>query len=120
MEDGKLSKWSWIVQGLAHFTLGRFTDIGAFTVINAQNGVTIEDEVEIGPHCAILSASTIDHKTGPVVLKKGCKIGTHSTVMPNVTVGENSIIGAHSFVNVDIPANVIAFGVPVKVWKTFK
>ena len=80
--------------------------------------MTIEDEVEIGPHCAILSASTIDNKSGPIVLKKGCKIGTHSTVMPNVTVGENSIIGAYSFVNHDIPANVIAFGVPVKIWKT--
>lgn len=117
LEDGKLSRWYWLVQGLAHFTLGRFTDIGAFTIINAQNGVTIEDEVQIGPHCAILSASTIDNKIGPVVLKKNCKIGTHSTVMPNVTVGENSIIGAHSFVNCDIPSNVMAFGVPAKVFK---
>jgi acetyltransferase-like isoleucine patch superfamily enzyme len=37
--------------------------------------------------------------------------------MPGVTVGENSIIGAYSFVNKDIPANVIAMGVPVKVIK---
>lgn len=106
-----------MVQGLAHLTLGRFTDIGAFTVINAQNGVIIEDEVQIGPHCDILSASTIDSKWGPVVLKKNCKIGAHSTVMPNVTIGENSIIGAHSFVNCDIPANVMAFGVPVRIIK---
>ena len=35
--------------------------------------------------------------------------------MPGVTIGENSIVGAHSFVNVDIPDNVIAFGVPAKV-----
>ena len=35
--------------------------------------------------------------------------------MPGVTIGENSIIGAFSFVNKDVPDNVIAFGVPVKV-----
>ncbi len=100
--------------------MGRFTDIGAFTFINAVNGVTIEDWVQVGPHCAILSASTIDEKGGPIVLKKHCKIGTHSTIMPNITIGENSTIGAHSFVNKNIPANVIAFGVPAKVWKKIK
>jgi len=48
---------------------------------------------------SIYSVSTIDDKTGSVVLKKNCKIGSHSTIMPGVTVGENTIIGAHSFVN---------------------
>lgn len=94
--------------------MGRLTDIGAFTFINAQNGVTIEDEVQIGPHCAILSASTIDNKHGPIVLKENCRIGSHSTIMPNVTVGENTIVGAHSFVNRDIPPNEVWAGVPVK------
>jgi acetyltransferase-like isoleucine patch superfamily enzyme len=37
--------------------------------------------------------------------------------MPGVTIGENSIIGAFSFVNKDIPDNVITFGVPAKVIK---
>ena len=36
-------------------------------------------------------------------------------MMPGVTVGENSIVGAHSFVNRDIPANCVALGVPAKV-----
>ena len=35
--------------------------------------------------------------------------------MPNVTIGENSIVGAFSFVNRDIPDNVIAAGVPVRI-----
>lgn len=117
MRDGKLSKWYWVVQGLYGLKMGKFTDIGAFTVINAQNKVTIEDYVQVGPHCAILSASTIDNKYGPVVLKENCKIGAHSTVMPNVTIGKNSIVGAHSFVNKSIPDNVIAFGVPIKIHK---
>ena len=115
--DRKLSKFSWLVIGSRGLKLGNFTDIGAFTVIIANNGVTIGDNVQIGSHCSILSASTIDDKYGPVVLKKNCKIGTHSTVMPNITVGENSTIGAYSFVNINIPDNVMAFGVPIKIYK---
>ena len=41
--------------------------------------------------------------------------GAHSVVMPGVSIGKNSIIGACSFVNKDIPNNVIAYGIPVKV-----
>jgi len=76
--------------------------------------VIIEDCVQIGSHCSIYSVSTIDNKEGKVVLKKNCKIGSHSVIMPGVTIGENSIIGAHSFVNKDIPPNEIWAGVPAK------
>jgi len=115
IEDGKPTKYNWVVQYKDGFELGYKTDIGAFTYINAKNGVTIEDFVQIGSHSSIYSVSTIDNKEGKVILKKNCKIGSHSVVMPGVTVGENSIVGACSFVNQDIPANVIAAGVPAKV-----
>ena len=71
--EGKPTKWHWVVQNKKHFTLGKQTDIGAFTYINAKNGVTIEDDVQIGSHCSIYSVSTIDEKAGRVVLKKNCK-----------------------------------------------
>ena len=115
IEEGRLNKYNWTVYHKDNFQLGYKTDIGAFTYINAKNHVKIEDYVQIGSHCSIYSISTIDKKEGPVILKKNSKIGSHSVVMPNVTVGENSIIGAFSFVNRNIPENVIAFGVPVKV-----
>ena len=115
IEDGKPTKYNWIVQNKEGLELGFATDIGAFSYINAKYGVVIEDEVQIGSHCSIYSISTIDDKKGKVVLKKNCKIGSHSTILPNVTVGENSIIGAHSLVLSDIPDNVIAFGVPAKI-----
>lgn len=117
IEDGKLTKYNWIVQHTENLKLGHMTDIGAFTYVNAQYGVEIEDYVQIGSHCSIYSVSTIDNKTGRIVLKKNCKIGTHSVVMPGVTIGENSIIGAFSFVNHDIPDNVIAYGVPARIIK---
>ncbi len=115
IEDGRPTKYNWVVQNKSGLRLGHRTDIGAFSYINAKAGVTIEDEVQIGSHCSIYSVSTIDEREAPVVLKRNCRIGTHSSVMPGVTVGENSIVGAHSFVIRDIPANCVAFGVPAKV-----
>jgi len=117
IEEGKPTKYNWVVQNKDGLKLGFATDIGAFSYINAKYGVTIEDEVQIGSHCSIYSVSTIDDKTGEVTLKKNCKIGSHSTILPGVTVGENSVIGANSLVINDIPDNVIAFGVPAKVYR---
>lgn len=117
IEEGKPTKYNWLVQNLQSFHLGFKSDIGAFTYINAKYGVTIEDEVQIGSHCSIYSVSTIDGKKGEVVLKKNCRIGSHSVIMPGVTVGENAVVGAMSFVNRDIPDNVVAAGVPAKVIK---
>ena len=115
IEEGKLTEYNWLVQHKDKLKLGYKTDIGAFTYINAKNGVIIGNYVQIGSHCSIYSVSTIDNKEGEVVLKRNCRIGSHSVVMPGVTIGENSIIGAFSFVNVDVPANAVAVGVPAKV-----
>ena len=115
IEEGKPTKYNWLVQHKDNLSLGYQTDIGAFTYINAKYKVTIEDQVQVGSHCSIYSVSTIDNKTGAVTLKKNCKIGSHSVLMPGVTVGENSVVGACSFVNDDVPDNTIAVGVPAKV-----
>jgi acetyltransferase-like isoleucine patch superfamily enzyme len=117
IEHNKPTIYNWVVQYPEGLDLGSHTDIGAFSYINAKYGVTIEPEVQIGSHCSIYSVSTIDNKQAPVILKRNSRIGSHSTVMPGVTIGENAIIGAHSFVNRDIPANCVAYGVPAKVVK---
>lgn len=115
IEEGKPTKYHWIVQNINGFKMGKNTDIGAYTYINALEKVIIEDEAQIGSHCSIYSVSTIDNKMGPVHIKKGASIGTHSVIMPGVTVGENSICGAFSFINKDIPANSVAYGIPIKI-----
>ncbi len=119
--DG-LTKFGWRVFGFCEenpekLEIGFGSDISVFTAIFAHAGVRIEPFVQIGPHSSIVSRSTIDGKLGPVILKRNCRIGAYSTVMPNVTIGENSIIGAYSFVNQNIPDNVVAYGVPCKVVK---
>lgn len=115
LEHGKLTKWNWMVQYPENLHLGKYTDIGAFTYINAKYGVIIEDYVQIGSHCSIYSESTIDNKHGKVVIRRNARIGSHSVVMPGVTIGENSIVGAFSFVNKDIPPNVVAYGIPARI-----
>lgn len=109
-----------MVQYKEKFTLGKNVDIGAFTYIQARYGVEIGDNVQIGSHCSIYSHSTIDNKKGRIIIKKGAKIGTHSTIMPGVTIGENTVIGAYSFVTRSILPNVIAYGIPAKPVRKIK
>ena len=117
IKHGKLTKYNYIVQYPEKLKTGKNFDIGTFCYINCQYGVEIQDDVQIGSHCSIYSHSTIDKKKGPIILKKNCKIGTHSTLMPNVTVGDNSIVSAYSFVTKNIPANEVWAGVPAKFFK---
>tara|TARA_B100000768_G_C11119117_1_gene306687 strand:- start:106 stop:519 length:414 start_codon:yes stop_codon:yes gene_type:complete len=115
IENGKPTKYNWVVQILDGLNLGFNSDIGAFSYINAKHKGVIEDEVQIGSHCSIYSVSSIDNSSGKVTLKNNCRIGSHSITLPGVSIGKNSIIGVHSLVNKDIPDNVVAFGVPVKI-----
>lgn len=114
IEEGKPTKYNWVVQNVSRLKLGYKTDIGAFTYINAQFIVIIEDYVQIGSHCSIYSVSTINQKEAPVLLKKNCRVGSHSVVMPGVTIGENAVIGAFSFVTKDIPSGEVWAGVPAR------
>ena len=114
IEHGKPTKYGWLVLYPEGLLLSPHTDIGAFTLIHAGAGVTIEEDVQIGSHCAIYSVSSIDNKRGGVHLEKRCKIGTHCTIMPGVTIGERAVVGAHSFVNKDVAPNTLVWGVPAR------
>lgn len=115
-----LTQWLWLVRHRKNFQLGKNTEIGNFTVINCQDGVEIQDNVKVGYHCVISSRSTIDNRRGKIILKKNCNLGANSVVMPGVSIGENSIVGANSFVNRSIPPNEIWVGTPAKFLKKLK
>ena len=114
-DEKGLTKWNWMCQHREGLKLGKNTDIGAFTYINAKYGVEIQEGVQIGSHCSIYSHSTIDDKKGKITIKKNARIGSHSVIMPRVTIGKNSIVGAFSFVSKDVPSNVVVAGVPAKI-----
>lgn len=120
IEHGVPTAWNWVVLYPQGLSLGRYADIGAFTLIMAKYGVVIDDEVEVGSHCAVYSESSIDGLKGPVVLRKGCKVGTHTTIMPDTWIGEEAVVGAHSLVlpGFKVPPRTVAFGVPCRVIRT--
>ncbi|WP_435162003.1 acyltransferase [Halorubrum sp. SY-15] len=112
---GELTEYNWVVHRPEELQLSKYVDIGAFTVINAHNGVTIESGVQIGPHCDIHSKSTIDERRGSVVIRQGARIGSHTTILPDVEIGTNAVVGSHSLIREDIPANSFVVGVPGEV-----
>jgi acetyltransferase-like isoleucine patch superfamily enzyme len=114
IEDGKLTKWNWMVNHKDNLKIGKNVDIGAFCYIDAKEGIILEDYVQIGSHTSIYSSTTIDNKKGKVHLKRNARVGSHCVIMPNVTIGENSILGALSFANKDIPDNEVWVGSPAK------
>ena len=109
-----MTQWWWLARHKENLVLGKNTEIGNFTVLGCDYGIEIQDNVKIGYNCTIMTHSSIDNRQGSVVLKKNCKIGANSVVMPGITIGENSIVGACSFVNQSIPDSQIWYGVPAR------
>lgn len=89
-----------------------------------RGGITLEDNVLIAPKVNLISTNhplhpserraTISH---PIVIKKRAWIGAAATIMPGVTIGENSVVAAGAVVTRDVPDNTIVGGVPAKVIK---
>ena len=120
IQHGKPTKYGWIVSHPAKFVLGKGTDIGAFTYIQAEEGVELKELAQLGSHCSVYSVSTIDNKRGKVVIGRNARIGSHTVIMPGVKIGANTVVGAMSFVNRDLPSNVLAYGSPVRIVKKLK
>ena len=138
--DVKLSKFI----NLYGCDIGDGTTVGAFVEVqkNAKigkkckisshtficEGVTIEDNVFVGHGVTFINDTypraanpdgTLqaegDWKVEITLVKKGASIGSGSTILSKVTVGENAVVGAGSVVTRDVPANVIVAGNPAKL-----
>lgn len=124
--------------------IGDDTKIGAFVEIqkNARigknckisshtfvcEGVDIEDNVFVGHNVAFINdtfprATTAggqlqteaDWKVERTLIKKGASIGSGCTILANITIGENALVGAGSVVTKDVPANAIVAGNPARI-----
>lgn len=91
----------------------------------AAGGITIDDEVQIAANVQLISNNhDLDDRNvitcKPVHICKRVWVGAGSTILPGVTIGENSVVGAGSVVTKDVPANTIVAGNPARVMKTIK
>lgn len=111
-----------------HTNLGSFTTIGKNVFINHAcsfldlGGITIEDDVLIGPRVNLVTEShpldPDDRKallTKPITIRRGAWIGAGATILPGVTVGENAVVAAGAVVSRDVPANTVVAGVPARI-----
>ena len=112
-----MTQWSWRVIHPERLSFKNNLFVGSFSVIDATVGVEIEENVQIGFGCQILSYSSVDHKSGKIILKKNCGIGSNSVIMPGITVGEDAIVGANSLVARDVPKNEVWAGTPARFLK---
>ena len=91
-------------------------------------GVTIEDGVFVGHGVTFINdlypravteggalQTEADWACVPTVIRKGASIGSGSTILAGITIGENALIGAGSVVTHDVPPNTIVAGNPARV-----
>jgi acetyltransferase-like isoleucine patch superfamily enzyme len=128
-EIGDETKVGAFVEVQKNAKIGRRCKISSHTFI--CEGVTIEDNVFIGHSVTFINdaypratapggalQTEKDWKVEPTLVKKGASIGSGSTILARVTVGENAIVGAGCVVTKDVPANTIVAGNPARILRT--
>ena len=125
-EIGDETKIGAFVEIQKNATVGKRCKISSHTFV--CEGVTIEDNVFVGHNVAFINDSfpratteegglqtEADWKVERTVVKKGASIGSGCTILANITIGENALVGAGSVVTKDVPANSIVAGNPARV-----
>lgn len=127
---GRQIDQSTIIFAPFYTNFGRFIQIGKNVFINHacsfldMGGITIEDEVLIGPKVNLITENhplnPADRKSlisKPILIKRNAWIGANATILPGVTIGENAVVAAGAVVSRDVPDNSIVGGVPAKLIK---
>ena len=86
------------------------------------DGMRIEDDVFIGPNATFTNDRYPRSKIYPevfcgVIVKKGASIGANATILPGITIGEYSMVGAGAVVTKDVPPKAVVVGNPAKIIK---
>lgn len=109
----------------AHISIGKNIFINHACSFLDLGGITIEDNVLIGPKANLVSENHPIDPTQrksligkPILIKKNAWIGAAATILPGITVGENSIVAAGAIVTKDVPDNCIVAGNPARIVKS--
>ncbi len=110
-----------------HLSIGKNVFINFDCTFLTLGGITIEDDVLIGPKVSLITENhplTPQHRKGligkSIHIKKNAWIGASATILPGVTIGENAVVAAGAVVSKDVPDNVLAGGIPAKIIKTIE
>lgn len=110
-----------------NITIGKNVFINSGCHFQDQGGVTIEDGCLIGAQVEFATinhgqdpAHRTDNHFAPIHLGKRVWIGSHATILPGVTIGDNSIVAAGAVVTKEVPPNVIVAGVPARIIKSIE
>ncbi len=108
-----------------HINLGKNIFINFDCTFLALGGITIEDDVLIGPKVSLITENhplEPQHRKGltgqSILIRKNAWIGANATILPGVTVGENAVVAAGAVVSRDVPDHTVVGGVPAKIIKT--
>lgn len=108
-----------------NITLGRNVFINQGCHFMDMGGISIGDEVLIGPNVNLISAghplAPAERRKGivtrPIVIGGNVWIGAAATVLPGVTIGDNAVVAAGAVVSRDVPAGTLVAGVPARALK---
>jgi len=126
---GDNSKIGAFVEIQKNVKIGKNCKISSHTFI--CEGVTIEDDVFVGHGVTFINDSyprattpngqlqtENDWHVEPTLVRKGASIGSGATILANITIGENALIGAGSVVTHDVPARAIVAGYPARLLRS--
>lgn len=88
--------------------------------VQLWDGITIEDDVFIGPNATFTNDPFPRSKQYPehfsrTIIQKNASIGANATILPGITIGQNAMIGAGAVVTKDVPPNAIVIGNPARI-----
>lgn len=110
-----------------HLNIGKNVFINFDCTFLTLGGITIEDEVLIGPKVGLITENhplESQQRKGligkSILIKRNAWIGASATILPGVTIGENAVVAAGAVVSKDVPDNVVVGGIPAKIIKTIE
>lgn len=135
-DNVRIDDFCCLVGGEKGINIGSFVHIAFFCIILGNGGVTLKDFSGLSSRVTLYSATDdysgasltnptvpkeyLNVTQGEIVLNKHVIVGTNSTILPNVAIGEGSSIGAHSLVTKDLDSWGVYVGTPAKKIKDRK